>query len=82
LEIRRAEISDATQLLDIRHRAIIELAVPTLTIDQARAWATKHDLSWMDEMIRTKPLWVACTPQAVVAWAGHQTGGGSWRRTP
>lgn len=67
-KIRSAHSSDAERLLDIRQRAILELAVPTLSVQQAQAWAAGRDLAWMEGLISTSPLWVACLEGAVAGW--------------
>lgn len=66
--IRSADIPDAARLLEIRRRAILELAVPSLSTEQAQAWAARRDLVWMTGLIATHPLWVAHLKEVIVGW--------------
>ena len=66
--IRSARAADAERLLDIRRRAILELAVPALSSAQAQAWAAGRDLTWMTALISTHPLWIADLDGAIVGW--------------
>src|SRR5689334_4778555 len=68
--IRPARPSDAERLLEIRQRAILELAVPALSVQQAHDWAMRRDLIWMDDVISTKTLWVAFADSTVTGWVG------------
>lgn len=66
--IRSARVLDAERLLEIRRRAILELAVPALSAEQAKAWAAGRDLAWMTALISAKPLWVAHLDALIVGW--------------
>jgi putative acetyltransferase len=66
--IRPAYVPDAERLLEIRRRAILELAVPALSSGQAQAWAARRDLAWMTTVISTNPLWVADLDGVIVGW--------------
>ena len=46
----------------------MELTVPAVPIQQARAWVEGRDLAWMKEVISTNVCWVAATEDEVAGW--------------
>jgi GNAT superfamily N-acetyltransferase len=73
--IRPAGPSDAERLFEIRQQAILELAVPLLSTHQADDWAMRRDLTWMNDVISTKTLWVAFTGSTVTGWVAVEERG-------
>lgn len=65
---RLAMLNDASHLLDIRRRSILELAPPTMTAAVAQAWAAKLTLSGMERKLRELEVWVAELGGIVAGW--------------
>ena len=68
--IRRAQPADAARLLEIRREAILALAVPALSLQQAMNWAASRNLEWMERVIATHALWVASGEARITGWIG------------
>lgn len=56
---RLALRKDASGLYDIRRRAILELAPPTMAVADAQAWAAKLTPPGMEQKLREFEVWVA-----------------------
>lgn len=72
--IRRAEDTDEAALSNIRQRAILELAVPTISLEQAKRWAMGAAPDRVARAIREHVVWVAVA-QDVIGWVevnGHR----------
>ena len=67
MEIRRAEPADAEALASIRRRAILALAVPAMSKEQAEGWAARAAPDRVARAIREHDLWVAAE-EAVIGW--------------
>src|ERR671924_160263 len=67
MQIRRAEAADEEALTRIRHRAILTLAVPVMSIEQAETWAARAAPDRIARAIRDHDVWVA-VEGAAVGW--------------
>jgi putative acetyltransferase len=67
MQIRRAEAADEEGLADIRRHAIVELAVPALSMEQAEEWATRAAADRIARAIRDHDVWVA-VEGAAIGW--------------
>jgi putative acetyltransferase len=67
MQIRRAEAADEEALAHIRRRAILALAVPAMSIEQAEAWATRTAADRIARAIREHDLWVA-VEEVAIGW--------------
>lgn len=59
MQIRRAETADEEALARIRRSAILALAVPALSLEQAEKWATQVVADRFARAIREHDVWVA-----------------------
>ena len=59
MQIRRAEAGDEEALARIRRSAILALAVPAMSIEQAEKWATRAAADRIVRAIRDHDVWVA-----------------------
>lgn len=59
MQIRRAETADEEALAHIRRSAILALAVPALSLEQAEKWATQVVTDRFARAIREHDVWVA-----------------------
>ena len=59
---------DASGLCDIRRRAILELAPPTMSVAEAQAWAVKLTPTGMEQKLRELEVWVAELDGTIVGW--------------
>ena len=59
MQIRRAEAADEEALAHIRRSAILALAVPALSLEQAEKWATQVVADRFARAIREHDVWVA-----------------------
>jgi GNAT superfamily N-acetyltransferase len=59
MQIRRAEAADEEALASIRRRAILALAVPVMSMEQAETWATRAAADRIARAIRDHDVWVA-----------------------
>ena len=59
MQIRRAEAGDWEALGRIRRSAILALAVPAMSIEQAEKWATRAAADRIVRAIRDHDVWVA-----------------------
>jgi GNAT superfamily N-acetyltransferase len=59
MQIRRAEATDEEALARIRRSAILGLAVPALSMEQARHWAMRPAPDRTARAIRDHDVWVA-----------------------
>jgi GNAT superfamily N-acetyltransferase len=66
--IRRAQATDEQALADIRQRAILTLAVPAMSIEQAEHWARAVASDRIVRAIQDHQVWVA-VEQAAIGWA-------------
>jgi putative acetyltransferase len=67
MQIRRADPTDANVLSTIRQQAIRRLAVPTLSVEQAEAWATGVTSDRVPRAIQEQAVWVA-EDVCVIGW--------------
>ena len=67
MHIRRAEAADEEVLARIRRRAILALAVPAMSIEQAEQWATRAAADRIARAIREHDLWVA-VEEVAIGW--------------
>ena len=65
MQIRRAEAADEEVLASIRRRAILALAVPAMSMEQAEKWATRAAADRMARAIREHDVWVAVEGTAI-----------------
>ena len=65
MQIRRAEAADEEALTRIRRRAILALAVPAMSMEQAETWATRAAADRIARAIRGHDVWVAMEGAAV-----------------
>ena len=65
MQIRRAETADEEALASIRRRAILALAVPAMSMEQAEKWATRAAADRMARAIREHDVWVAVEETAI-----------------
>lgn len=68
MEMRRAEPADADALASIRRRAILVLAVPAVSKEQAEGWAARAAPDRVARAIREHHVWVP-VEEAVIGWA-------------
>lgn len=66
--IRRAQATDEQALADIRQRAILTLAVPAMSIEQAEHWARTMAPDRIVRAIQDHHVWMA-VEQAAIGWA-------------
>jgi putative acetyltransferase len=59
MQIRRAEAADEEALAQIRQAAILALAVPAMSAEQAEKWATRAAADRVARAIRNHDVWVA-----------------------
>jgi putative acetyltransferase len=59
MQIRRAEAADEEVLASIRWSAILMLAVPAMSREQAEKWATRAAADRMARAIRDHDVWMA-----------------------
>ena len=67
MQIRRAEPADEEALATIRRRAILALAVPVMSREQAERWATRGAADRVAPAIREHDVWVALEA-APIGW--------------
>ena len=67
IHIRRAEATDEEALACIRRSAILALAVPAMSMEQAEHWATQAAGDRIARAIRNHDVWVA-VEGAVIGW--------------
>jgi putative acetyltransferase len=65
MQIRRAEAADEEALARIRRSAILALAVPAMSIEQAETWATRVAADRIARAIREHDVWVAVEGVAI-----------------
>ena len=67
MKIRRAEAADEEALTSIRRHAILALAVPAMSMEQAEEWATRAAANRIARAIRDHDVWVA-VDGAAIGW--------------
>jgi putative acetyltransferase len=67
MRIRRAEATDEQALAQIRRSAILMLAVPAMSIEQAEQWAARAAADRIARAIRDHKVWVA-VEGAAIGW--------------
>jgi putative acetyltransferase len=67
MQIRHAEAADEEALASIRRRAILALAVPTMSREQAEGWATRGAADRVARAMREHDVWVA-VEGAAIGW--------------
>src|SRR5262249_51910215 len=67
MQIRRAEPADEEALASIRRRAILALAVPAMSREQAERWAARGAVDRVARAMREHDVWVA-VEGAAVGW--------------
>jgi GNAT superfamily N-acetyltransferase len=67
MEIRRAEAADEDALARMRRRAILALAVPAMSMEQAEKWATRAPADRIARAIREHDVWIA-VDEAAIGW--------------
>jgi putative acetyltransferase len=67
MQIRRAEAADEEALASIRRRAILALAVPAMSREQAERWATRGAADRVARAMQEHDVWVA-VEGAVIGW--------------
>jgi putative acetyltransferase len=65
MEIRRAEATDEEVLATIRRSAILALAVPGMSREQAEQWATRAAADRIARAMRDHDVWVAVDGGAI-----------------
>jgi len=65
MQIRRAEAADEEALARIRRSAILALAVPAMSIEQAETWAARVAADRIARAIREHDVWVAVEGVAI-----------------
>ena len=65
MQIRRGEAADEDALATIRRRAILALAVPALSREQAERWAARGAVDRVARAIREHDVWVAAEGAAI-----------------
>jgi putative acetyltransferase len=65
MQIRRAEATDEEALVHIRRSAILGLAVPAISIEQAETWAMGAAVDRIARAIRDHEVWVAVEDSAI-----------------
>lgn len=68
ITLHRAKATDAPRLLAIRRQAILQLAVPALSSEEAQAWQAGRDLACMVALVATRQVCIACADEHVVGW--------------
>jgi GNAT superfamily N-acetyltransferase len=68
MQIRRAEAADEEALASIRRRAILALAVPAMSREQAERWATREAADRVARAMQEHEVWVA-VEGAAIGWA-------------
>ena len=67
MQIRRAEATDEEALAHIRRSAILALAVPAMSMEQAEKWATRAPMDRIAQAIGDHDVWVA-VEGAAIGW--------------
>lgn len=67
IRIRRAEATDEEALAGIRRNAILVLAVPAMSMEQAERWSARAEADRIVRAIRDPTVWVA-VEGAVIGW--------------
>src|SRR6266513_6218644 len=67
MHIRRAEAADEEALASIRRRAILALAVPAMSREQAERWATRGAADRVASAMREHDVWVV-VEGAAIGW--------------
>jgi putative acetyltransferase len=67
MQIRRAKATDEEALASIRRNAILVLAVPAMSIEQAEQWAARAVADRIVRAIRDHAVWVA-VDGAAIGW--------------
>jgi GNAT superfamily N-acetyltransferase len=67
MQIRRAEAADEEALAYIRRSAILALAVPAITLEQAEQWATQVAPDRIAGAIREHDVWVT-VEEVAIGW--------------
>jgi putative acetyltransferase len=67
MQIRRADDTDEEALARIRRSAILALAVPGMSMEQAEQWATRAAVGRIARAIRDHEVWVA-VDGVVIGW--------------
>ena len=67
MQIRRAEAADQEALASIRRRAILVLAVPAMSTEQAERWATRAGADRVARAVQEHDVWVA-VEEAAIGW--------------
>lgn len=67
MQIRRAEAADEETLASVRRSAILALAAPAISPEQAEKWATRVAADRITRAIREHNVWVA-VEGAAIGW--------------
>src|SRR5215468_4434160 len=67
MQIRRAEAADEEALASIRRHAILVLAVPAMSREQAERWAARGAADRVARAMREHDVWVA-VEEAAIGW--------------
>jgi putative acetyltransferase len=67
MQIRRAEAADESALAGIRRSAILALAVPVMSMQQAETWVMRAAADRLARAIRDHDVWVA-VERAAIGW--------------
>jgi putative acetyltransferase len=67
MQIRRAEAADEETLAQIRRNAILALAVPAMSTEQAQKWAARAATDRVARAIRDHDVWIA-VDGAALGW--------------
>jgi GNAT superfamily N-acetyltransferase len=67
VRIRRGELADGETLASIRRRAILALAVPAMSREQAEKWATRAPADRIARAISDHEVWVA-VHRVAIGW--------------
>lgn len=65
MQIRRAKVTDEKVLTSLRRSAILTLAVPVLSIEQAEKWASQVAADRIARAIQEHDVWLAVEADAI-----------------
>jgi len=65
---RPAKLDDATRLLEVRRKSILELAPSGMSVEDAKAWAMQLAPSGMERKLRELEIWISERDNRVAGW--------------
>jgi putative acetyltransferase len=66
--VRKAVLTDAPRLLELRRHSILELAPAGMSLAESEAWAAKASIEGMEKRLQETEIWVAEVNGVIVAW--------------